>query len=122
MVPKVSLKGKKKWEKDLNEERERLWRRLEGEGRKHKAMCFTAYLGLGHYEYRRDIKQIRSGMTWAAESAGSTMEMHGLVVHTWKYKYAHNGREEDEKREIEEKNKNRGGLMCSEKKLQCKKT
>lgn len=54
-------------------------------GRKHKAMCFTAYLGLGHYEYRRDIKQIRSGMTQAVQRAGSTMYRHGLVTHTLKY-------------------------------------
>ncbi len=39
-------------------------------GRKHKAMCFTAYLGLGHNEYRRDIKQIRSGMTQAWRELG----------------------------------------------------
>lgn len=47
-------------------------------GRKHKAMCFTAYLGLGHYEYRRDIKQIRSGMTQAVQRAGSTMLMSDM--------------------------------------------
>lgn len=35
--------------------------------RKHKAMCFTAYLWLGHYEYRTDIKQIRPGMTLSME-------------------------------------------------------
>lgn len=78
----------REWEKDLKEEREReserekdrekFWRGLEGEGRKHKAMCFTAYLGLGHYEYRRDIKQIRSGMTWAAERAGLQLKYMGL--------------------------------------------
>lgn len=51
-------------------------------GRKHKAMCFTAYLGLGHYEYKRDIKQIRSGMTQTVNRAGFTMERHGLAIHT----------------------------------------
>lgn len=71
------FKGGKREKKD----REKLWRGLEREGRKHKAMCFTAYLGLGHYEYRRDIKQIRSGMTPAAERAGSTVKIHGLVIH-----------------------------------------
>lgn len=39
-------------------------------GRKHRVMCFTAYLRLGHYGYRRDIKQIRSGMTWSAQGTG----------------------------------------------------
>lgn len=59
-------------------DREKLWRELEGEGRKHKAMCFTAYLGLGHYKYRRDIKQIRSGMTRAAERTGLQWKYMGL--------------------------------------------
>lgn len=76
MLPKVSVKEKKdsntvgesyNGRERQRKYREKLLRELEGEGRKHKAMCFTAYLGLGHYEYRRDIKQIRSGMTRAAE-------------------------------------------------------
>lgn len=33
-------------------------------------MCFAAYFRLGHDEYRGDIKQIRSGMTWAEEKLG----------------------------------------------------
>lgn len=80
MLPKVSLKEKKrrqysrrKTQRKREAQRkygEKLPRELEGEGRKHKAMCFTAYLGLGHYEYRKDIKQIRSGMTRAAERTG----------------------------------------------------
>lgn len=41
-------------------------------GRKLKAMCFTAYLCLGHVEYRGDIKQIRSGIARPKRRARST--------------------------------------------------
>lgn len=30
-------------------------------------MCFTAYQGLGHFQYRRDVKQIKNGMAWLAK-------------------------------------------------------
>ena len=58
MLPKVSVKEEKR-----EGERRQGCGGMVGEGRKLKAMamCFTAYLGLGHFEYRRDIKQIRSG-------------------------------------------------------------
>lgn len=85
---KFLLKGKKERErvgerhKGGKREREKTGRScgrgLEGEGREHKAMCFTAYLGLGHYEYRREIKQIRSGMTRAAERAWLQWKYMGL--------------------------------------------
>ena len=38
--------------------------------RKPKARCFTAYLWLGHYEYRGDIKQIRPEMTRVVARTG----------------------------------------------------
>lgn len=52
MLPKLFHGAKK--------ERERKSLCFGGRERKCQAMCFSAYLKLGHFEYRRDIKQIGS--------------------------------------------------------------
>lgn len=85
MLPEVSLKWVKKKRK-RGKKKTREWEKSEwegAEGRKLKAMCFTAYLRLGHVEYRGDIKQIRSGIARAKWRAGSTATKKPHT-HTWK--------------------------------------
>lgn len=80
MLTEVSLKWvlkkrekEKEWGAKKEEEsgRRRLSGWSGGEGRKLQAMYFTAYLCLGHDEYRGDIKQIRSGKSEAKWRPGS---------------------------------------------------
>lgn len=84
--------GKKK--KKGGKKKTREWEKseLEGaEGRKLKAMCFTAYLRLGHVEYRGDIKQIGSGIARAKWRAGSTATKKTTHTHMEGLGFTHRG-------------------------------
>lgn len=70
-----SSKGKKTTHKKKNWEKHQCGnggkkRKQENQREKHKAMCFTAYLKLGRYEYSRDLKHIWSGTVQVMERTG----------------------------------------------------